>query len=81
MWLIILNALCRNIFVLSYRKIKRDKGQIQTFLLSNLAMSDLLMGIYMLLIASADIHFGESFPMQAETWRSGITFKLQEPYL
>ena len=76
MWLIGLNALCGNIFVLSYRKVKRDKGQIQTFLLSNLAMSDLLMGIYMLLIASADIYFGESFPMQAEHWRSGITCKI-----
>ena len=76
MWLIGLNALCGNIFVLSYRKVKRDKCQIQTFLLSNLAMSDLLMGIYMLLIASADIYFGESFPMQAESWRSGITCKI-----
>ena len=76
MWLIGLNALFGNIFVLSYRKIKRDKDQIQTFLLSNLAMSDLLMGIYMLLIASADIYFGESFPMQAESWRSGITCKI-----
>ena len=78
MWLIGLNALFGNIFVLSYRKVKRDKikGKIQTFLLSNLAMSDLLMGIYMLLIASADIYFGESFPMQAESWRSGITCKI-----
>ena len=76
MWLIGLNALFGNIFVLSYRKVKRDKDQIQTFLLSNLAMSDLLMGIYMLLIASADVYFGESFPMQAERWRSGITCKI-----
>ena len=76
MWLIGFNALFGNIFVLSYRKVKRDKDQIQTFLLSNLAMSDLLMGIYMLLIASADIYFGESFPMQAESWRSGITCKI-----
>ena len=76
MWLIGLNALFGNIFVLSYRKVERDKDQIQTFLLSNLAMSDLLMGIYMLLIASADIYFGESFPMQAESWRSGITCKI-----
>ena len=76
MWLIGLSALFGNIFVLTYRKVKHDKDQIQTFLLSNLAMSDLLMGIYMLLIASADIYFGESFPMQAESWRSGITCKI-----
>ena len=77
MWLVGLNALCGNIFVLSYYKyVKRDKNPIQTFLLSNLAISDLLMGIYMLFIASADIYFGESFPIQAERWRAGISCKI-----
>ena len=86
MWLIGINALGGNIFVLCWRKIKHgknkigsrksDTNQIQSFLLSNLAMSDLLMGIYMLLIASADIYFGDNFPMQAEAWRSGITCRL-----
>ena len=34
------------------------------------------MGVYMLLIASADIYFDEQFPMQAEMWRSGITCRI-----
>ncbi|XP_072021877.1 G-protein coupled receptor GRL101-like [Amphiura filiformis] len=76
MWLIGLNALGGNLFVLSRRKSKNDKNKVQTFLLNNLAMSDLLMGIYMLMIASADIYFGDYFPMQAETWRSGITCRI-----
>ena len=86
MWLIGVNALGGNLFVLCWRKIKHGKNKIgnkksdtnivQSFLLSNLATSDLLMGIYMLLIASADIYFGDNFPMQAETWRSGITCKI-----
>ena len=77
MWLIGINALGGNVFVLCWRKIKHGKNKVgsrksdtnlvQSFLLSNLAMSDLLMGIYMLLIASADIYFGDNFPMQAET--------------
>ena len=75
MWLIGLNAIGGNIFVLGWRIISKEKFTVQSFLLSNLAMSDLLMGIYMLLIASADIYFGENFPMQAETWRSGVTCK------
>ena len=75
MWLIRINAIVGNIFVLTQRKPKLDKTKVQTFLLSNLAMSDLLTGIYMLLIACADIYFGEYFPMQAEEWRSGITCK------
>ena len=39
-------------------------------------MSDLLMGIYMISIASADVFYGDYFPMNAESWRSGITCKL-----
>ena len=76
MWLIGLNALCGNMFVLIWRKKTQDTNKVQTFLLSNLAVSDFLMGIYMLLIASADIYFGEYFPMQAEIWRKGTTCRI-----
>ena len=30
----------------------------------------------MLIITSADIYFGQHFPMQSETWRSGITCRV-----
>ena len=76
MWLIGLNAIGGNLFVLVGTMISHTKLTVQAFLLSNLAISDFLMGIYMLLIASADIYFGENFPMQAETWRSGVTCKI-----
>ena len=76
MWLIGLNALCGNMFVLIWRKKTQDTNKVQTFLLSHLAVSDFLMGIYMLLIASADIYFGEYFPMQAEIWRKGTTCRI-----
>ena len=77
MWVIGLSALGGNLFVLSWRKLTPDKrSKVQAFLLSNLAMSDLLMGIYMIIIAWADIYFGENFPMLAETWRSGVTCKV-----
>ena len=76
MWLIGLNAIGGNMFVLCRKKKTTDKNKIQTFLLRNLAMSDLLMGVYMLLIASADIYFGKYFPMRAEAWRSGITCRI-----
>ena len=86
MWLIGINAIGGNLFVLCWSKRKADKNKpgsrnpdksnVQSFLLNNLALSDLLMGIYMLLIASADIYFGDNFPMQAEAWRSGITCRI-----
>ena len=76
MWLIGLNALWGNVFVLSQKRNKIGTNKVQTFLLRNLAMSDLLMGVYMLFMASADIYFGEYFPMRAESWRSGISCRI-----
>ena len=76
MWLIGINALGGNIFVLAWRRKAPQKSKVQDALLSNLALSDMLMGIYMLIIASADIYFGQHFPMRSETWRSGITCRI-----
>ena len=76
MWLIGLNALGGNIFVLVWKKKNTKKYSVQDILLSNLAMSDSLMGFYMMIIACADIYFGENFPMRSETWRSGITCRI-----
>ncbi len=75
-WIIGLNAIGGNVYVISRRCVQEEKGGVQTFLLSNLAMSDLLMGVYMIIIVSADSYFGEYFPMQAESWRSGITCRI-----
>ena len=78
MWLIGLNAFVGNLFVLIWKqqKHKSHVNWVQSMLLSNLAMSDFLMGVYMIMIASADIYFGESFPLRAEQWRSGITCRV-----
>ena len=76
MWLIGSNAILGNIFVLYQKRSTSEKNKVQNFLLSNLAVSDLLMGVYMLLVASADIYFGKYFPMQAEAWRSGVTCRI-----
>ena len=72
MWLLGLGAIAGNIFVLWWRNSNAAKHNVQSRLLLNLAMSDLLMGLYMVIIASADVHFGEYFPVQAERWRTGI---------
>ena len=77
-WLMGINAFGGNLFVLAWRWCKKDNrtNKVNSMLLSNLAASDLLMGIYMLIIASFDMHFGEHFPMQSETWRSGVTCRI-----
>ena len=77
MWVIGINALFGNLFVLVFKQ-NSSLGviKVQDLFLSNLALSDLLMGIYMLVIASAGIYFGKYFPMQADKWRSGITCRV-----
>ena len=76
MWLIGINALVGNFYVLVWRKKNTKRYKVQNLLLSNLALSDSLMGIYMLMIGCADFYYGDYFPMQSETWRSGITCRI-----
>ncbi len=76
MWLIGLNAFCGNLFVLVWRKQNIKMGRKENTLLGNLAIADFLMGLYMLIIASADLYFGVEFPLKSETWRSSITCRL-----
>ena len=72
-WILGLCATLGNGFVLFWRQLNQrgHENKVQSVLLINLAMSDLLMGIYMIIIASADVYYGEYFPMNAENWRSG----------
>ena len=76
MWFIGISALCGNTFVLFWRNNHLKRNKVQSVLLRNLAMSDMQMGVYMLMIACADIYFGDEFPMAAESWRRSITCKI-----
>ena len=71
-WIIGCSAIFGNIFVMWRKQKQRAENKVQSLLLSNLAMSDLLMGIYMIIIASADVYYGQYFPMNAESWRSSV---------
>ena len=77
-WILGLCATLGNGFVLLWRQLNQRgrENKVQSVLLSNLAVSDLLMGIYMIIIASADVYYGEYFPMNAEEWRSGFTCRI-----
>ena len=58
-----------NAGVLFKKLIEKRENKVQSLLICNLAMSDLLMGIYMIIIASADVYYGNYFPINSETWR------------
>ena len=76
-WIFGLFALFGNVFVICWRKVQRQpEHQVQSILICNLAVSDLLMGMYMLILASADAYYAEFFPMYSNDWRLGRVCKL-----
>ena len=68
MWIIAIFALISNVLVLMYRYRQREINKTHILLICNLALSDFLMGVYMLIIVSADVYYKEYFP--SESWRS-----------
>ena len=62
-------AIFGNAGVLFKKLIEKRENKVQSLLIFNLAMSDLLMGIYMIIIASVDVYYGNYFPINSETWR------------
>ena len=77
MWIFGLASFLGNTSVLLWRCVKHGRENIiQVLLIENLAASDLLMGVYMLIIASADTHYQQYFPSEAESWRNGIACKI-----
>lgn len=61
-WFVLLAALLGNSVVLIVLITSRGKFSVPKFLMCNLAFADLLMGVYLILLASIDIHtLGEYF--------------------
>ena len=82
LWIFAFMACLGNGCVLVWRlySIRKKPGntiqQVQSILIMNLALSDLLMGIYLFIIVSADAHFGEYFPAEVKLWRESFLCNL-----
>ncbi|XP_072173250.1 G-protein coupled receptor GRL101-like [Diadema setosum] len=79
MWLLGLSALVGNFLAFSariYRRRKAGQNSIQIFMISNLALADLLMGLYMIIIAIADVHFRGRYAQHAEEWTNSAICKI-----
>ena len=73
LWVVGLSSACGNVFVLVWRLTSRDRGKHHSILVSWLSLSDLFMGIYILILAAMDMEFHGSYIMHDETWRgSGL---------
>ena len=72
-WILGISALIGNLLVIGRRLSNKDReSNTHSFLLTNLAIADFLMGLYLIIIASVDIKWkGEYFKHDVE-WRSGV---------
>ena len=78
MWILGLSALFGNLLTMIWRmygKGHSKKQSVQNLLVGSLAMSDFLMGIYMIILASADLYYGDTYFIHADSWRSGALCK------
>ncbi len=79
MWVLGISAVTGNLLVVisRYRENnKSERGAVQSFLVLNLALADFWMGIYMLIIASVDLYYGDRYFEFSEVWQSSIMCKV-----
>ncbi|XP_077989816.1 uncharacterized protein LOC144444277, partial [Glandiceps talaboti] len=69
-WILGFLAFLGNIFVIIWRIKKNDLKNVPNLLVWNLAVADLLMGIYLLIIASADMYYRGEYIQYDDFWRS-----------
>ena len=73
MWILGVGALIGNAIVVYTRLRMKTTSRIQAvqnFFVVNLGFSDFLMGVYMLILASVDIYYGDEYFIYSEEWRS-----------
>ncbi|XP_033121188.1 uncharacterized protein LOC117120284 [Anneissia japonica] len=68
-WILGLSALIGNFCVFLWRLRIKEKNKVQGYLIQNLAVADFFMGVYLLIIASADIHYRDNYVINASAWR------------
>ena len=69
-WILGLMAFIGNLIVIVWRCVNTDKNRVNSFLLTNLAVADFLMGVYMLIIASKDRAWDGIYFKHDISWRA-----------
>ncbi|XP_076244645.1 leucine-rich repeat-containing G protein-coupled receptor 3 [Calliopsis andreniformis] len=69
-WVISCVTFMGNILVLWGRFTAKDENRVLTIIIRNLAVSDMLMGIYLFIIAVADMIFRDNYNQVASSWMS-----------
>ncbi|KAH9513818.1 hypothetical protein Btru_031472 [Bulinus truncatus] len=72
-WFVGFITIFGNGFVLFFRITRNSKGKAKSYILFviGLAVSDFIMGVYLIIIASADIYFRNDYVLKESSWRYG----------
>ena len=73
-WLLGFAAVFGNVLVIIWR-IMRERKICYSFLVINLSISDFMMGIYLLIVASADVSYRGNYALHSEAWKKSSTCK------
>ena len=81
MWVLGLSALLGNGVVIFWRltpsqRTKHRKNRVQSILILNLAIADGLMGVYMIIIAAADLYFRNVYVFYEDYWQKSTFCKM-----
>lgn len=71
-WLLGILALVGNLSVIIWRRVYSEDNKIQSFLFTNLAVADLLMGVYLIIIAVQDTRWQGEYFKHDVNWRMGV---------
>ena len=74
-WVLSLVTIVLNVGVLMYRH-KQTTSTPLSFLIQHLGVSDMLMGFYLLIIASADAYYRSVYAVYDDHWRASVMCKL-----
>ncbi|XP_066950886.1 G-protein coupled receptor GRL101-like [Macrobrachium rosenbergii] len=69
-WILGLIALFGNSFVIFWRSIYSSGNKMHSFLIVNLGLGDLMMGVYLLIVAVVDLQYRGVYAAYEEAWRS-----------
>ena len=74
LWFVCTSAIIGNVCVLyaKYKQQQQRGDKVQRFLITNLSISDLFMGVYVMILLSTDLYYADYFPTYSETWRKSI---------
>ena len=73
-WLLGFGAVFGNVIVIAWRVV-RERKICYSFLVINLSISDFMMGIYLLIVATADVSYRGNYALYSDAWKRSSTCK------